>query len=89
MTLPLIYALRNEHNGRIEQVQRLLASEAPGEDDVAAVVRWVNATPAIQESLEVAREYAMRAKSLLARFPSSSDRATLEEVVDFVLARSH
>ncbi len=89
VTLPLIYALRNEHNGRIEQVQRLLASEAPGEDDVAAVVRWVNATPAIQESLEVAREYAMRAKSLLARFPSSSDRATLEEVVDFVLARSH
>jgi geranylgeranyl pyrophosphate synthase len=88
VTLPLIYALRNEHNGRIEQVQRLLTSETPDEDDVKAVVRWVSATSAIQESLEVAREYAMRAKSLLTEFPSSSDRATLEEVVDFVLARS-
>lgn len=88
VTLPLIYALRNEHNGRIEQVQRLLTAEKPTEDDVAAVVRWVNATSAIQESLAVAREYAQRAKTLLAEFPQSSDRATLEEVVDFVLARS-
>lgn len=88
VTLPLIYALRNEHNGRIEQVQRLLTAEKPTEDDVAAVVRWVNATSAIQESLAVAREYAQRAKTLLAEFPLSSDRATLEEVVDFVLARS-
>ncbi len=88
VTLPLIYALRNEHNGRIEQVQRLLAAEKPTEDDVAAVVRWVNATSAIQESLDVAREYALRAKALLAEFPQSQDRETLEEVVDFVLARS-
>ncbi len=88
VTLPLIYALRNEHNGRIEQVQRLLTAEKPSEDDVTAVVRWVNATSAIQESLDVAREYALRAKSLLAEFPQSPDRATLEEVVDFVLARS-
>lgn len=89
VTLPLIYALRNEHNGRIEQVQRLLASETPTDEDVAAVVRWVNATSAIKESLDLAHEYAMRAKSLLAEFPESPDRATLEEVVDFVLARSH
>jgi len=88
VTLPLIYALRNEHNGRIEQVQRLLTAETPSEDDVAAVVRWVNATSAIGESLDVARDYAMRAKSLLAEFPPSSYRATLEEVVDCVLARS-
>lgn len=88
VTLPLIYALRNEANGHTEQARRLLTAETPSEHDVAAVVRWVNATSAIQESLNLAREYAARAKALLAELPNTPERATFDDVVEFVLARS-
>ncbi|HEX9037611.1 MAG TPA: polyprenyl synthetase family protein [Ktedonobacterales bacterium] len=88
VTLPLIYALRHESNGRGEQARRTLTAEHPSDHDVAAVVRWVNATSAIRDSLELARHYAARSKSLLNEFPASPERETLEEVVEFVLARS-
>ena len=88
VTLPLIYALRNEHNGRIEQVQRLLKAETPTDDDVAAVLRWVNATAAIDESLALAGQYAARARVLLSELGDSDDRQVFEELIDFVLARS-
>jgi len=88
VTLPLIFALRNEHNGRIEQTQRLLQADEPTDEDVNAVVRWVNATGAIDESLDLAREYAMRARSALCALEDSEHRQVLDEIIDFVLARS-
>lgn len=88
VTLPLIFALRNEHNGRIEQTHRLLQSEHPSDEDVAAVVRWVNATAAIDDSLALARQYAARAQAQLLELNASEDRLVLEELIDFVLARS-
>ena len=89
VTLPLIYALQNEHNGRLDQVHRLLNAETPTEEDVAAVVRWVSGTLAIDESLALARQYAARAKALLTELNDSDDRQVLVELIDFVLARSH
>lgn len=88
VTLPLIFALRNEHNGRLEQVQRLLHTEAPTDEDVAAVVRWVNSSLAIEESLTLARQYATRARALLTGLSDSENRQVLDELIDFVLARS-
>jgi geranylgeranyl pyrophosphate synthase len=89
VTLPLIFALQNEHNGRLDQVHRLLHAETPTEEDVAAVVRWVSGTLAIDESLALARQYAARAKALLTELNDSDDRQVLIELMDFVLARSH
>lgn len=88
VTLPLIYALRNEHNGRIEQVHSLLQAESPDDEAVNAVVRWVNATNAIDESFALAGTYASRARDLLRELPDSDQRRVLEDLVDFVLARS-
>ncbi|HUY79247.1 MAG TPA: polyprenyl synthetase family protein [Ktedonobacterales bacterium] len=88
VTLPLIYALRNEHNGRVERVQRVLSQSDPDEDDVQTVVRWVNSTDAIRDALALARHYAARATALLTEFPSSPERAVLMELVDFVVERS-
>jgi geranylgeranyl pyrophosphate synthase len=89
VTLPLIFALQNEHNGRLDQVHRLLHAETPTEEDVAAVVRWVSGTLAIDESLALARQYAARAKALLTELNDSDDRQVLVELIDFVMARSH
>lgn len=89
VTLPLIYALRNEHNGRLDQAQRLFQSQTPMDEEVEAVVRWVNGTLAIDESLTLARHYAARANALLTELNDSEDRQTLVELIDFVVSRSH
>jgi heptaprenyl diphosphate synthase len=88
VTLPLIFALRNEHNGRIEQVHRLLRAETPTDEEVAAVVRWVTSSLAIDESLTLARQYAARANAALTELNDSEDRQVLVELIDFVLSRS-
>ena len=89
VTLPLIFALRNEHNGRLDQAQRLFQSQTPMDEEVEAVVRWVNGTLAIDESLTLARHYAARANALLTELNDSEDRQTLVELIDFVVSRSH
>jgi geranylgeranyl pyrophosphate synthase len=92
VTLPLIYALRHEQNGRAEHftehVAELLGQSAPDEAAVVDVVAWVRAGPAIGEALDLARHYATRARALLSEFPASADRTVLEELVDFVVERN-
>ncbi len=88
VTLPLIYALRYAQNGRAEHVAEVLGQSAPAEDAVADVVVWVRTGPAIGEALDLARHYGSRARALLSEFPSSPDRAVLEELVDFVVERN-
>jgi heptaprenyl diphosphate synthase len=88
VTLPLIYALRHERNGRHGRVSKVLEQREPDAAAVAAIVRWVASSPAIAEALELARHYGARAKALLSEFPTSPERTVLEDLVDFVLARS-
>lgn len=88
VTLPLIYALRGERNGRYELVRHILQPGTPADDEVNDIVRWVVDGPAVGEALDVARMYAGRAKALLSEFPSSPDRAVLESLVTYVVSRS-
>lgn len=88
VTLPLIYALSDGHNGRLEHVESILQDPEPHPQDVDDIVRWVADSPAIPQALSLARHYAARAHAMLSEFASSSDRAVLEEIVDFVIARS-
>ncbi|HLZ22307.1 MAG TPA: polyprenyl synthetase family protein [Ktedonobacterales bacterium] len=88
VTLPLIYALKHEHNGRWERVEAVLRDPAPHPRDVGEIVQWVSDGPAVTEALAFARHYASRARAMLSEFASSPDRLVLEELVDFVIARS-
>jgi geranylgeranyl pyrophosphate synthase len=88
VTLPLIYALQQEQNGRHERVSRLIEAHEPSAAAVAAIVRWVAAGSGIPRALELARHYGDRAKALLSEFPASDDQQVLEDLVDFVLART-
>lgn len=89
VTLPLIYSLQQAHNGHTERVTALLQAPQPDEDAVAQVVTWVRESPAIGEALDLARHYGARARALLSEFPASPERSALEELVEFVVARTH
>ncbi|HEX8733451.1 MAG TPA: polyprenyl synthetase family protein [Ktedonobacterales bacterium] len=88
VTLPLIYALQDERNGRYEQARGLLRDARPSDDEVDEMVRWVNASGAIEEALTTARQYADRARAALVELADSPERQTLANLIDFVLARS-
>ncbi len=88
VTLPLIYALKAEQNGRVERVNKLVEHPDQHEAEVAEVVQWVRNSPAMEEALNLARHYAARARAVLSEFSSTPERAVLDELVDFVVARS-
>ncbi|HEX6541197.1 MAG TPA: polyprenyl synthetase family protein [Ktedonobacterales bacterium] len=88
VTLPLIYALKNQQNGHVERVEQILRSETPPDGEVRGIVEWIAASPAITEALDLARHYSARARALLSEFPASPEREVLEHLVDFVVDRS-
>jgi heptaprenyl diphosphate synthase len=88
VTLPLIYAIEADGNGRGEQIARLVAAPDGQRGEVAEVVRWVNQGSAIERTLDLARDYAARARAALAEFPASRERAVLGDLADFVVART-
>lgn len=89
VTVPLIYALRDEQNGRTSMVEEILQLGGADTEAVDNFVKWVASSPAIDEAFDLARHYAARARALLSEFPASPERTVLEELVDFVVARSH
>ncbi len=89
ITLPLIYALQHEQNGRLDRVSAVFHQSQPDDAAVDDIVLWVRNSPAMHESLDLARHYAARARAVLSEFASTPERAVLEELVDFVIARSH
>ena len=88
ITLPLIYAIEQAGDGRATWVEEMLRSDQPADEQVNEVVAWVKTGPALEQARELARHYGMRAHALLSEFPASPERAVLEELVDFVIART-
>jgi heptaprenyl diphosphate synthase len=88
VTLPLIYALQAEADGRAETIGALIEHPDQHETEVPEVVQWVRSGPALDEALNLARHYAARARAVLSEFHDSPERAVLDELVDFVVARS-
>jgi geranylgeranyl pyrophosphate synthase len=67
----------------------MLRSDQPTDEQVGEVVAWVRAGAALEQAQQLARHYGMRARALLSEFPTSPEREVLEELVDFVITRTH
>lgn len=90
VTLPLIYALQEQPlNGYVQRVQGVLNGIEHTEEDIRSVIAWVVNGRGVQQAQADADEYAAKARKALYHFPSSSDRATLDELIDFVVRRRH
>ncbi len=89
VTLPLIYALQEQHlNGLHQQVHNVLNGGADHtEEDIRSVVSWVANSDAVQQAQDDADRYAEKARSALYHFPRSTARDTLDELIDFVVMR--
>jgi heptaprenyl diphosphate synthase len=87
VTLPLIYALRAEQNGRAEFIARVLAQPEERRDEIHEIVQWVKEGSGVREAVDLAHQYAAHARAALAAFAPSPEHAVLEELVDFVVTR--
>jgi heptaprenyl diphosphate synthase len=89
VTLPLIYALQERSpNGHQQRVQRLLNEKEHEEQEVRAIIEWVVSGNNIARSRQDASLYAEKARMALYGFPTSSERAILDELIDFVVLRT-
>jgi geranylgeranyl pyrophosphate synthase len=88
ITLPLIYAIEQDSDGRAQWVEEMLRSDHPADEEVSEVVAWVKTGSALEQAREQARHFGMRAHALLSEFPTAPEREVLEELVDFVIART-
>lgn len=89
LTLPaILYLERYAPNPgpflRLGRVPALGQADAEALQEAIALVR---ASPAIQDSYGVAAHYGERARRALAEAPAAPARRTLEELVDYVIAR--
>ncbi|MDQ2716874.1 MAG: polyprenyl synthetase family protein [Chloroflexota bacterium] len=90
VTLPLIYALQAQpSNGHRQQIQLLLGGETKAEEEIHEVVNWVVTGPGVERAVSDAQQYAAKARQALHHFPPSPDRDVLDELIDFVVVRTH
>ena len=88
ITLPLIYALQAQNNGHSDEIHQLLTSREVDHDHLSAIIRWVAEGPGIQAALTEAQRFTDAARKALHLFPPSQDRARLDDLTSFVLARN-
>ncbi len=87
VTLPLIAALpRLSVSGRII-VERLFATEVPGDDQIAEVVTLVVEAGGIDSARRRGEEYAQQAEEALDDLPDTSARAALADAILYVMDR--
>jgi octaprenyl-diphosphate synthase len=87
VTLPLIHALRGMTPSERKEVERLFASEAVTDDDIAGVVRIVADNGGFEFARERGEEFAERAQEALSDLPDTVARRSLSASISYVMER--
>ncbi len=87
ITLPVLFFLESETEPNRSIVEEVLAKPASPEAMIQEAVRIVAGSPAVEQAMEVARQYAAQAKAFLDSQPDSPYRTALIELADFTVRR--
>ncbi len=87
MTLPLILAMPRATPRERELITRVVSRKSFDGTDPAEILSIVQRYQTIDETREIARDYATRARLALEPFPSSPAKEALETALDFVMER--
>ncbi len=89
VTLPVILAFaRGSADDRVFW-KSAMQGERVGDDDLAHATRLIQATGALDETMERARLYGRRAIDALSTFPNGRAKAAMTETVEFAVARAY
>jgi octaprenyl-diphosphate synthase len=87
VTLPLLLAI--QRTGQREQAfwERTIARREQVEDDFRRARELIATSGSLEATLDLAADYALRAKAALTAFPRSDWREALEVLADFAVSR--
>jgi octaprenyl-diphosphate synthase len=89
ITLPVVLAFRDGDEEAREFWRRTMEDLEQKKNDLKRAVQLLEATGALQATVERARLYGRRATEALSTFPDSEYRQALVEAVDFAVNRSY
>ena len=87
MTLPLILAMPRASARERELVAHVVSNKSFDGIDPAEIVTIAHRYDTLDQTREIARDYASRARMALEPFPESPSKETLDLALDFVLER--
>lgn len=89
ITLPLLHLLGVCSDTERERIRVLILDAGSADEDLDFIIDLMRRYGSIEYSMDVARRYVERAKSLLAGFVESPHRKAMEAVADYVVTRDH
>ncbi|GAB4471788.1 MAG: polyprenyl synthetase family protein [Thermoflexibacter sp.] len=88
MTLPLIYALNKADKNDKRRIINLIKNESEKPKKVAEVIDFVKQSGGIEYTHQVMQGYYQEAEQILADFPDSIYKTSLQDLVKFTIERS-
>jgi octaprenyl-diphosphate synthase len=89
ITLPVILSFRRGNDRDREFWNRTIVEGNIGDGDLEHAIGLMKKHKTIEATLERARSYGRIARDALAIFPESRERAAMQDVIDFCIARAH
>jgi len=89
VTLPVILAYARGSEDDRKFWRAAITGESSSDEDLVHATALLQATGALDDTLERARHYGRRAIDSLANFPASKAKSALTEAVEFAIARAY
>ena len=87
LTLPIIYTLKNVDNNMRRELKYLLKNSNRRKESVTFIINEVKKSGGIEYATQKMNEYKSKALDILASFPPSSTRDSLESLVTYTTER--
>ena len=88
MTLPLIYALNKASSSDKRHIINLVKNESEKPKKVAEVIDFVKKSGGIEYTVEAMKKYYQESELILADFPTSIYKSSLQDLVKFTIERN-
>ena len=89
MTLPLIYTLQNADRATRRKIIYIVKNQNTDREKVNEVISYVKESGGIEYAHKKMKEYQRSAFEMLQKYPDSPARKAMEELVNYVIDRSH
>ena len=88
MTLPLIFALNKTDKSQKRHIINLIKNESEKPQKVSEVIEFVKKSGGIEYTMDIMQQYYREAEGILADFPDSTYKTSLQSLVKYTIERS-
>lgn len=89
VTLPLIYVLSQADGKACKEILNILNQAEISDDEIDKIIDYVREKGGLDYAINVANSFAGKAKEILAQYPTSVVKQSLENLVEFAINREN